>query len=69
MRFSKEEIFDRTSFSGAVKLEARLKGIKGSLGREEVQMLSTGDSLEAFCYKEQRNGSVGGGGVGCRKGF
>lgn len=63
------EIFDRTSFSGAVKLEARLKRVVGSLGREEVQMASAGDSFQAFCYKEQRNGSVGGGGVGCRKGF
>lgn len=63
------EIFDRTSFSGAVKLEARLKGVKGSLGKEDVQMASTSDSFQAFCYKEQRNGSVGGGCVGCRKGF
>lgn len=47
MGFGKVEIFDRISFSGAVKLEARLKGVKGSLGREEVQMASAGDSFRA----------------------
>lgn len=46
----------RTSFGGAVKLKARLE-VKESLGREEVQMLSTGDSFKVFGYKEQRSGS------------
>lgn len=49
-------IVDRTSLSGTVKLEARLKGVKGSLGREEVQMASAGDSFQAFAIKSREMG-------------
>lgn len=52
---------DGASFSGAVKLKSSLKRVRGNLGREEVQMVSTGDSFKAFCYKEQGSGSVDGG--------
>lgn len=52
-----------------VKLKARLKKAKRSLGREEVQIVSTGDSFKAFCYKEERSGSVGGGGHWMQEGI
>lgn len=52
---------DGMRFSGAVKLKCKLKRVRGNLGRKEVQMVSTGDSFKALCYKEQRSGSVDGG--------